>query len=105
MPLIKEGLYDDLPFKFAAVEEFTEKGQKGYLALFNFDKDRYGYDRIPNDFLLSVFGIVEQKMLDTLKQGAVYYLKGEVLFLRRINFSCIKKYLTMVLLELYRFQM
>jgi hypothetical protein len=37
-PSIKEGLYDDLSFKFDAVEEFVKKGKKGYLPLFNFDK-------------------------------------------------------------------
>jgi hypothetical protein len=90
-PLIKEGLYDDLPFKFDAVEEFVEKGKKGYLALFNFDKERYDYDRISHDFLLSIYGIVDDKMLNQLKQGDIYYVKGDLLKFKSDKFYLMTK--------------
>lgn len=79
VPLIADSLYEDLPFVFEEIQEYEENGVKGYLALFNFDKDRFEDDRIANGFLLSVFGIVDESMVKELKNGESYFLKGKLL--------------------------
>jgi hypothetical protein len=89
-PLIYEGLYDDLPFKFEAVEQYQENGKKGYLALFNFDNDKFEYGSMPKKFILSIYGIVDEKMLDTLKQDSSYFLRGKVLKFKTDKFYLIK---------------
>ncbi len=79
IPLIEDDLYWDLPFKFEAVQEYSENGEKGYLALFNFDNDKFEDDRIANGFLLSVYGIIDESMINQLESGKSYYIKGDFL--------------------------
>lgn len=79
LPLVSKNIYDDLPFTFEDIQEYEEGGKKGYLALFNFDDSNFEYDRISNGFILSVFGIVNESMVDQLETGKTYMLKGKVL--------------------------
>ncbi len=79
VPLIADSLYEDLPFKFEEIQEYFDNGKKGYLALFNFDNDKFSDDRISNGFLLSIFGIVDESMVNELKNGESYFIRGKLL--------------------------
>lgn len=79
VPLIADNLYEDLPFVFEKIQEYEENGVKGYLALFNFDGDKFEDDRVANGFLLSIFGIVDESMLKELKNGESYFIRGKLL--------------------------
>lgn len=76
-PKIKTGIMDDLPFEFAGVEKFSEKGKIGYLGIMNFDKGKQKYESLSNKFVLSILVFLDQAAVDTLKQGNFYFVKGE----------------------------
>ena len=78
-----------LPYKRS-----KKKGEKSYLALFNFDKDKFEGNRLAKTFILSVYGVVDETMIAKLKQGNSYFIKGKVLKFKTDKFTVIKNSVT-----------
>lgn len=76
-PKIKSGIFEDLPFEFAGVEKFEEKGKVGYLGIMNFDKGKQNSNTLASKFGLSILVFLDRAAVDTLKQGDFYYVKGD----------------------------
>jgi len=76
-PKIKLGIMEDLPFEFAGVEKFSEKGKTGYLGIMNFDKEKQKSESLSKKFILSILVFLDKAAVDTLKQGNSYFIKGD----------------------------
>ncbi|MGN6343271.1 MAG: hypothetical protein ACTHML_19995 [Ginsengibacter sp.] len=76
-PKIKSGILEELPFEFAGVEKYEEKGKIGYLGIMNFDKGKQNSNTLASKFGLSILIFLDRAAVDTLKQGNIYYIKGD----------------------------
>lgn len=72
IPLIADGLYDDIPLKFIQIQERDST----YIASFLFNSYKAKRHSIAYYFDLKVDGVVDKSMVGQLKDNETYFIKG-----------------------------